>query len=115
MSEDCLFCRIVAGEIPSSSAGGNDLAYAFHDIAPQAPVHVLVVPRRHVASVNDLDEGDHDEIGAIHALIRDVVAHEGIRDTGYRVVVNVGRDGQQTVDHLHYHVLGGRRLAWPPG
>jgi histidine triad (HIT) family protein len=111
---DCLFCKIVAGEIPAKVVAESDTALAFHDIAPQAPVHVLVVPKRHFTSVNDVVDhrGVFDDL---MTLAQAVVVEEGVRESGYRLVFNVGEDGQQTVDHVHLHVLGGRQLQWPPG
>jgi histidine triad (HIT) family protein len=109
----CLFCRIVAGEIPATLVAENATAIAFRDIAPKAPVHVLVVPRRHVASLAEAD--DATELGAVLALAAEVARQSGVSATGYRVVSNVGADGGQTVGHLHVHVLGGRAMGWPPG
>jgi histidine triad (HIT) family protein len=112
---DCLFCRIVAGEIPADTVHDDDLVLAFPDINPQAPVHVLVIPKRHVASADDLGESDSELLGRLFAVIRDVARAEGIAQPGYRVVTNIGADAGQSVAHLHFHVLGGRRLGWPPG
>jgi histidine triad (HIT) family protein len=111
---DCLFCKIVEGEVPAKVVAESDTALAFYDIAPQAPVHVLVIPKVHVTGVNDLS-GDHPVMDDLIALVQSVVADEGVKDSGYRLVVNVGVDGQQTVAHLHIHVLGGRKMTWPPG
>jgi histidine triad (HIT) family protein len=113
MAEGCIFCRIAAGEIPSARVAENARAVAFRDLHPQAPVHVLVVPRRHVASLAEAADGE--ELGALLLLAQEVARREGIADTGYRVVTNVGADGGQTVPHLHLHVLGGRGMQWPPG
>ena len=110
---DCLFCKIVAGEIPAKVVAESDTSLAFHDIAPQAPVHVLVIPKRHFTSVNDVT--DADVFDDLFRLMQQVVADEGVRESGYRLVFNVGEDGQQTVAHLHMHVFGGRRMTWPPG
>ena len=112
---DCLFCKIVAGEIPAKVVAESDSALAFHDIAPQAPVHVLVIPKRHVTGVNDVTAADRGVFDDLMALARDVAAAEGIRDSGYRLVFNVGDEGGQTVPHLHVHVLGGRQMRWPSG
>jgi histidine triad (HIT) family protein len=109
----CLFCRIVSGEIPAALVAENEVAVAFRDIAPQAPMHVLVVPRRHLASLATAD--DAAELGAVFTLAADVARAAGVADAGYRVVSNVGADGGQSVGHLHVHVLGGRALGWPPG
>ena len=111
---DCLFCKIVEGEVPAKVVAESDTALAFYDIAPQAPVPVLVFPTVHVTGVNDLS-GDHPVMDDLIALVQSVVADEGVKDSGYRLVVNVGADGQQTVAHLHIHVLGGRKMTWPPG
>jgi histidine triad (HIT) family protein len=111
---DCLFCKIVAGDIPAQLVAESDTALAFYDIAPQAPVHVLVIPKAHVTDINEID-GERPVMDDLIALVQRVVADEGVKDTGYRLVVNVGVDGQQTVPHLHIHVLGGRRMTWPPG
>lgn len=108
--DDCLFCEIVAGDLPSDQVRANDTAVAFRDINPRAPVHVLVVPRRHVASAHQLGADDGEALAAMFTLTREVAEEEGTAD-GYRVVTNVGRRGGQMVDHLHLHVLGGRQLG----
>ena len=113
MSDSCIFCRIVAGTIPSSVVAANEHAVAFRDLNPQAPVHVLVIPRRHVASLAAAD--DPAELGQLLALSAEVARAEGVADSGYRVVTNIGDEGGQTVGHLHLHVLGGRQMTWPPG
>lgn len=109
----CLFCKIIAGDIPVDLIAENGLAVAFRDIAPQAPTHVLVVPRRHLASLNEADNAE--ELGAVIMLAAEVAQQEGIAESGYRSVINTGSDGGQSVSHVHLHLLGGRRLAWPPG
>lgn len=111
----CLFCRLAAGEIPARIVYQDEHLVAFHDINPQAPVHVLLIPRTHVATTNDLT-ADHDAL--VGTLLRRAaaLAHDlGIAASGYRTVVNCNRDAGQTVFHLHVHLLGGRSLAWPPG
>ena len=113
MSESCLFCRIVLGELPVTVIAQNAHAIAFRDIHPQAPVHILVVPRRHVASLDEAT--DVEELGSVALLAASVARSEGVAEGGYRTVMNTGADGRQTVGHLHMHVLGGRRMAWPPG
>ena len=113
MSDSCLFCRIVRGEIPAAIVAENDTAIAFRDIGPQAPVHVLVIPRTHFGSLNEAS--DADVLGELLALAQRVAASERVATSGYRVVINTGADGGQSVGHLHLHVLGGRRLKWPPG
>lgn len=111
---DCLFCKIVAGAIPSDKVLETDEVLSFRDINPEAPTHVLVIPKRHVASIHELREADADELAKIFAVIRKVAEQEGVGD-GYRVVTNVGATAGQSVFHLHFHVLGGRSLTWPPG
>ncbi len=110
---DCLFCRIVAGEIPADVVHSTERVLAFRDINPQAPTHVLVIPREHIPSLNDPRAAD--AMRALAALAREVAEREGIADSGWRAVVNTNRDALQSVDHVHLHVLGGRRLQWPPG
>jgi histidine triad (HIT) family protein len=112
---DCLFCGIVAGRIPSTQVHADDLVVAFRDIAPRAPTHILVVPRRHIPSAADLTEGDGPLLGRLFAAAAAIARDEGIADGGYRLVSNVGRWGGQTVDHLHVHLMGGRPFQWPPG
>ena len=115
MNPDCIFCRIVAGEIPSDIVHADELIVAFRDVAPQAPVHILVVPRDHLRSVAELTPA-HDGLWSrmLH-VAQDLADREGVVDSGYRLVTNVGADGGQTVDHLHLHLLGGRAMGWPPG
>lgn len=113
MTQSCVFCRIVSGEIPAPILAQNDHAAAFRDLAPTAPVHVLVVPKRHVASLTDCVDGA--ELGALMLLAAEVARREGIAETGFRTVINTGSDGGQSVFHLHAHVIGGREMGWPPG
>jgi histidine triad (HIT) family protein len=115
VASDCLFCRIVAGEIPSTRVHEDDEVIAFRDIAPRAPTHILVIPRRHIASAADLTEDDGPLLGRLFAVTAQVARDQGIADAGYRVVTNVGQWGGQTVDHLHLHLMGGRAFEWPPG
>ena len=112
---DCIFCKIVSGDIPSTKIFEDEQVIAFRDINPQAPTHVLVVPKRHIPGVNELTEADEALVGHVYGVIAKLVRELGIDESGYRVVVNSGADGQQSVPHLHFHVLGGRLLAWPPG
>jgi len=112
---DCIFCAIAAGEIKSDIVYSDDLVVGFRDLHPAAPVHVLVIPRRHVRSLLDLGPDDGELLAALHRAIRQVAEEQGIAGDGFRVVVNVGEGAGQSVGHLHYHVLGGRALAWPPG
>ena len=112
---DCLFCKIAAGDIPSNKLFEDDQLLAFYDIDPQAPVHFLVIPNKHIDSAAVLTEDDAALLGHIYAVIAQLAARLGIAENGYRVVTNVGADGGQSVKHLHFHVLAGRSLAWPPG
>lgn len=112
---DCIFCRIAAGEVPAQVIRQDEDTVAFRDLDPKAPVHVLVVPRRHIASLRDIGAGDRDVMGALLLAAREVALAEGIADSGFRVVVNTGADANQTVHHVHMHVLGGRPMTWPPG
>ncbi|MDQ3345694.1 MAG: histidine triad nucleotide-binding protein [Chloroflexota bacterium] len=111
---ECLFCRIVAGEIPSDRVHEDDDVIAFRDISPQAPTHVLVIPRRHIPDAHALTNSDADLLVKLFGVIRDVADAAGLTK-GYRVVTNVGPESGQTVFHLHFHLLGGRSLSWPPG
>ena len=112
---DCLFCRIVAGQIPATIVYQNDDVVAFKDITPQAPAHVLVVPRRHVASLNDLGPDDDALVGEMVRAAAAIATEQGLADRGYRTVFNCNADAGQTVFHIHLHVLGGRKMSWPPG
>jgi len=112
----CLFCKIIAGDISADIVYETDRLLAFRDINPQAPTHVLIIPRRHVATINDIAEAAaEDEIGSLYAAAAHIAREEGIADDGYRVVMNCNEAAGQTVFHLHLHLLGGRDLAWPPG
>lgn len=111
---DCLFCKICCGEVPSIVLYEDEDIMAFEDIDPKAPVHFLVVPKRHIDSADALTEADGPLLGKIFATIAQLCAQKGITN-GHRVVTNIGPDGGQSVGHLHFHVLGGRSLAWPPG
>jgi histidine triad (HIT) family protein len=115
MTDSCLFCRIVAGEIPSTKVHEDDLVLAIRDITPMAPTHVLVMPRTHVASLADMTDADAVLAGRLFAVVAALARSEGLEDAGYRVVANHGRAASQSVDHLHLHLLGGRAFAWPPG
>ena len=111
----CLFCRIVAGEIPSKKVFEDELLFAFQDINPQAPLHALIVPKRHVATLNDLTEGDDALVGSMIRRAAAIANEHGYNESGYRTVFNCNSAAGQTVFHIHLHVLGGRSLAWPPG
>lgn len=112
---DCLFCKIAAGEIPSTKVYEDDAVYAFLDIDPQAPTHIVVVPKAHIASANELTDENAAVVGRIFAVIAKIAKEQNFAEKGYRVVNNCGEDGGQTVGHLHFHVLAGRGLQWPPG
>ena len=111
----CLFCRIVEGSIPAKLVYQDEHTLAFDDITPQAPIHTLVIPKRHVAAVQDLGEADLVLLGRLLLTCRKVATDKGLAESGYRIVANTGRDGGQSIFHLHFHILGGRHLAWPPG
>lgn len=115
MSENCLFCRIVKGELPSRRVHEDDQVVAFHDVDPKAPTHILVVPRRHVASVSAFEEADAGLAGRLIMVAARIAESAGIAQGGYRLVLNTGQDAGQSVDHVHLHVLGGRSMSWPPG
>ncbi|MFX3646019.1 MAG: histidine triad nucleotide-binding protein [Paenibacillus sp.] len=108
---DCLFCKIVEGTIPSNKVLENDHVIVFHDIQPAAPTHVLVIPKKHIASMNDVTAEDLPLIGEIHLAAQEAAKRLGVEETGYRLINNCGKDGEQTVHHLHYHLLGGTRLG----
>lgn len=112
---DCLFCKIVRGELPSKTVADDDQILAFHDIAPRSPTHVLIIPKVHIPSAADLTEEDGPLLGRMFAAGARIAREQGIADAGYRIVSNVGRWGGQTVDHLHLHLMGGRAFEWPPG
>jgi len=112
---DCIFCRIARGELPANVVLETPDVLAFRDVHPQAPVHVLVIPKRHLASLADLEPTDGALAGALLTAAAEVARQAGLEDGGYRVVTNIGEDGGQSVSHLHLHVLGGRAMGWPPG
>ena len=112
---DCLFCKIVHGDIPAARLYEDDDVLAFKDINPQAPVHFLVIPKIHIATLNDLEPEHEGIMGRLLLTAKRVAAEQGVAESGYRTVVNCGKDGLQTVHHIHLHVLGGRALTWPPG
>jgi histidine triad (HIT) family protein len=114
-NDDCLFCKIALGDIPADIIFESDTAVAFRDINPQAPTHVLVIPRRHIATINDLQDGDQAVVGDLFLAAAKIAAQEGIADDGYRVVMNCNAGAGQTVFHIHLHLVGGRTMTWPPG
>jgi histidine triad (HIT) family protein len=111
VADDCVFCRVVAGEIPATVVGREDGFLAFRDIAPKAPVHVLVVPERHVESIAGVDGLDQSELGAMLSFIAATAREAGLEESGYRVTTNHGPDARQSVAHLHWHIMGGARLS----
>lgn len=111
---DCIFCKIVNGEIPTSKVYEDESVLAFKDTDPQAPVHVLIIPKRHIASVSEIDEGNSNVVAHIFEVAAKLSEELGL-ENGYRIVTNCGEDGLQSVKHLHFHLLGGRKMSWPPG
>ena len=112
---DCIFCKIVAGDIPAEIVFESEIAVAFRDVNPKAPTHVLVIPKRHIPTINALADGDQDTVGELFLIAAKIAADEGFADDGYRVVMNCNDAAGQTVFHIHLHLLGGRHLTWPPG
>ena len=112
---DCLFCRLVRREIPATILHETEITLAFRDISPKAPVHFLVIPKEHIASVMKLEPHHAPLLSRIHEVIQQLARAEGIDEAGFRIAVNTGSESGQTVPHLHYHVLGKRRMTWPPG
>ena len=113
--QDCLFCQIISGDIPADIVYESDTEIAFRDINPQAPTHVLVIPRKHIATINDLEPSNKDAVAGLYLAAKEIARTEGIADDGYRAVMNCNAGAGQTVFHIHLHVLGGRPLSWPPG
>lgn len=113
--EDCIFCKIIKGEIPSAKVYEDDKILCFKDINPEAPVHVLIIPKKHIRSLNELEDGDKDIISYIFMKGKELAESFGINEKGYRIVMNCGDDAGQTVKHMHFHLLGGRVFGWPPG
>ena len=112
---DCIFCKIAGGEIPAALVHQDESVIAFKDLNPQAPLHVLVVPRRHIATLNDLKSGDDALVGSMFRVAAQLAKEHGYADRGYRTVFNCNREAGQSVFHLHLHLLAGRGLSWPPG
>ena len=112
---ECLFCRIVAGEIQADVVFDSNDVIAFRDINPQAPTHVLIIPKRHISTLNDLVASDADTVGSLYLAAKEIAQREGISEPGYRAVMNCNEAAGQTVFHIHLHLLGGRDLSWPPG
>lgn len=114
-ANDCLFCKIIAGEIPSGKVFEDDVCFAFNDISPQAPTHILIVPKAHIDSLDKADKGDKETLGHLLLTAADLARENGFAEDGYRVVINTNGDGGQTVFHVHVHLLGGRPFIFPPG
>lgn len=112
---DCLFCKILKGEIPSEKIYEDDYVYAFSDIAPQAPVHIVIIPKNHIGSANELNGENSAVVAKVFEAAAKIAKEKGFAENGYRIVNNCGEDGGQTVHHLHFHLLAGRNLGWPPG
>jgi histidine triad (HIT) family protein len=112
---DCIFCKIIEGDIPSEKVYEDELVYAFNDIEPAAPQHVLIIPKKHIASLNDLNEENSKVISHIFIIASKIAKKLGVDKDGYRVVSNCGEAGGQTVPHIHFHLIAGRNLQWPPG
>ncbi len=115
MSGECLFCKIIAGEIPANKVYEDNDVMGFHDINPVAPTHILVIPKRHIAAISEARSADAALLGQLLMKGGEIAREQGLEDDGYRFVINTGDHGGQTVFHLHLHILGGRRLTWPPG
>jgi histidine triad (HIT) family protein len=113
--ENCLFCKMASGEIQPDVVYDDEEVLAFRDINPQAPVHVLVIPKRHISTLNDLEPGDTELMGKLFQAAKSIARQEGIADDGYRTLVNCNANGGQEVFHIHLHLVGGRRMSWPPG
>jgi histidine triad (HIT) family protein len=115
MADDCLFCKIAAGDIPSTEVFSDDEFYAFRDINPGAPTHVLIVPRKHIARIDEADATDGELLGRLLLRANAIAEAEGLKESGFRYVINSGAGAGQSVFHIHLHILGGRPLSWPPG
>ena len=115
MTDECIFCQIAGGKIPADLVYEDNDIVAFTDINPEAPVHLIIIPRNHIASLNDLEKKDTELLGRINMTAITLAKQRGLDKTGYRLVSNMGRQAGQTVDHVHYHLLGGRFMMWPPG
>lgn len=112
---DCLFCKMVNGEIAPDKLVETEDLLAFRDIAPQAPAHILIIPKKHIATINDIEEEDAGLVGSMFVLAKEIAKREGFDEAGYRVVMNCNENGGQAVYHIHLHLLGGRSMRWPPG
>lgn len=114
-NENCVFCKILSGDIPADIIYESDVAIAFRDINPQAPTHAVIIPRQHIATINDISDDDRAVVGSLFLAAQEIARQEGFAEQGYRVVMNCNEAAGQTVFHIHLHLLGGRSLSWPPG
>ena len=112
---DCLFCKIINGDIPSDKVYEDELCYAFSDINPTAPTHVLIIPKKHISTINDIEEADEKLVGHIFSVAKNIAKEKGFSEDGYRIVTNCNENAGQTVFHIHFHLLGGRNFGWPAG
>ncbi|MBR4893082.1 MAG: histidine triad nucleotide-binding protein [Clostridia bacterium] len=112
---DCLFCKIINGEIPSQKVYEDEYVYAFNDISPTAPVHVLIIPKKHISTINDIEETDIELIGKIFIAVKKIAKQLNIAEDGYRIISNCNKNAGQTVFHIHFHLIAGRELGWPAG
>ncbi len=120
MASDCIFCKIIKGEVPSKKVYEDELTYAFHDINPVAPVHILIVPKKHILGIQEMESEDRELVGHMFYVAKEIADSLNLNPDeslkgGYRLVFNVGRDAGQSVFHLHLHLIGGRSMSWPPG
>ncbi len=112
---ECIFCKIAKGDIPANKVYEDDKVVAFNDVSPQSPTHILIIPKEHIPSTNNIDESNSHIISHIFVVINKIAKEKGLDSQGYRIVNNCGEFGGQTVEHIHFHLLGGRQLQWPPG
>lgn len=113
--DNCLFCKILKGKVPSTKVYEDEKVYAFLDISPQAPKHIIIIPKEHISSANDINDENKSVVGDVFAAAAKIAKEQGFFEKGYRIVNNCGEDGGQTVGHMHFHLLAGRLLGWPPG
>ena len=113
--QSCVFCKIVAGEIPCKKVYEDDTLFAFEDVNPAAPTHILIIPKKHMETLHEIQDTDKELIGSIFVAANEIARKQGIAQEGFRIVANCGENGGQTVFHIHFHLLGGRRMEWPPG
>lgn len=112
---DCIFCKIAEKKIPAKVAYEDDKVLAFHDLSPQAPTHILIIPKKHLGSISEMQDNDRDIVGYLHLIAKKLAAEQKIDKSGFRLIINNGPDAGQAVEHIHLHLLGGRKMQWPPG